>query len=143
MRMPPLLNVGEVCWVAVRNMVENPEHASGEGKDRPAILGWKTSDGRWGVIGTTTRSTYQDGTPRVRIPKELWEDVYPELGDRPGYLWGDRAPVVVAADIHDHIGWAPPELRALAARPITNMTQSLKNDFLRLRPDELPLVGDR
>jgi hypothetical protein len=135
--MPPMFTVGEICWVAVRNLIENPEHATGDGKDRPAILSWKTPLDRWGVIGTTTNSTYADGKPRVRIPPHLWEDAHPALGHRPGYLWGVRAAVVIATDVHDHVGWASPELRAIAIRHVINATPAQKNDFRRLRPDEL------
>lgn len=62
------------------------------------------------------------------------------LPRRAGYLWGDRAHRVPGADIGDHIGWACPELRAMATRPIVNLRPTDRNDFLRLRSDELHVV---
>ena len=65
---------GEVCWTSVRNLKENPDHASGPGKPRPGILVAPAED-RWMVIGTTTVAHFRDGHPRTRIPPHLWEDV--------------------------------------------------------------------
>jgi hypothetical protein len=134
--VPALLQAGEICWVGVRNPKENPDHADGEPKFRPAIL-FKPSDEGWVVIGTTSHNKYESGDPRIPIPSELWEDVHPGLPRRPGFLWGDKAPWVQIEDIGSHIGWASPPLRALAARNLGNVRQPEKNTFLRLRPDEL------
>jgi hypothetical protein len=136
--VPALGIAGEICWVAVRNPLENPDHSvdSGPGKPRPAILAWPVNH-RWAVIGTTTLSSYGNGSPRMRIPPELWEHAHRSLGGRPGYLWGEKAPVVVARDVGDHIGWASAQLRAFAIRPITNVRPTDRSNFLRLRADEL------
>ena len=106
---------GEICWVAVRNLRENPAHAAehGAGKERPGILVAPSRD-RWLVIGTTTNATFIDGAPRTRIPAEHWEAVHRALGRRAGFLWGNRVQFVPITDVGDHIGFASPELRRLA-----------------------------
>jgi hypothetical protein len=98
-------------------------------------------NGGWVVIGTTGHDRFGSGAGRTRIPSELWEDHYPNLPLRPGHLWGDRAQWVAEADVVEHIGWAPPALRALAARPIVNLRPSDRNAFLRLTSAELAEAG--
>jgi hypothetical protein len=136
MIIPALKRPGETCWVGVRNPIENPDHATGEPKLRPAILVRLQGDG-WVVIGTTSRATYSSGTPRLRIPSDLWEDAHPGLPRRAGYLWGSTAPWVRSEDVGSHIGWAIPPLRAFAVRHAENVAPKDRNAFLRLRPDEL------
>jgi hypothetical protein len=140
MIVPALLQVGEICWIGVRNPVQNPDHADNQPKFRPAIL-FKSSGGGWVVIGTTSHATYESGEARTRIPSELWDGVHPGLPRRRGYLWGEKAPWVQTDDIGSHIGWASPPLRALAARDVRNVTELEKNNFLRLRQDELTATG--
>ena len=135
LQVPALQLPGEICWVAVRNLRENPDHAEGDGKLRPGILVGRRLD-RWLVIGTTSVGTYLDGSPRVRIPDELWAGALPALYGG-GYLWGSRVQHLPREDIGHHIGWAPPELRAFAVAPISNLSMTERNAFLRLRPDEL------
>ncbi len=122
MKFPAMLWPGEICWTAIRNLREDPSHAAehGLGKERPGIL-VAPSGSRWLVIGTTTRSTFADGSPRTRIPAEEWEAAHPALGGRAGYLWGDKVQFVPTADIGDHIGFAAPELRRLSVEPIVNI----------------------
>lgn len=136
MKIPALGQPGEICWVGVRNPIENPDHATGDPKYRPAILIRPSNDG-WLVIGTTSHRIFANGEARQRIPVELWEAMFPSLPRRAGYFWGTKATWVVTSDVGDHIGWAPPELRALAVRDLANVTRSERNDFLRLRPEEL------
>lgn len=135
LRVPAVGVPGEVCWVAVRNLREDPSHAEGDGKPRPGVLVRELED-RWLVIGTTSVPRYRDGARRTRIPDHLWSQAYPALHG-PGYLWGTKVQYVPHADLGDHIGWAPPELRALAVGPIVNLRQCDRNDFLRYRPDEV------
>ena len=126
---------GEVCWTSVRNLKENPDHAVGPGKPRPGILVAPASD-RWMVIGTTTVAHFRDGSPRTRIPPNLWEEVMHRLYGA-GYLWGHNVQFVPHDDIGTHIGWASPKLRGFAIEPIDNIhDQQVREDFLRLRPDE-------
>lgn len=134
--VPSILVPGEVCWIAIRNLIEQPEHATDAGKPRPAILLDRLQDGRWRVIGATTSSRYRDGTDRSRIPARLWEEKFAAIF-RAGYLWSDRPAVVPSTDISTHLGWACPELRAFATRPMSSLTPASRNNFLRLRPDEL------
>lgn len=131
---------GEICWVGVRNPIEDADHAVGDAKFRPAIL-LRPEGQSWVVIGTTSRQTFASGAERERIPSELWERAHPALPQRPGYLWGDKATWVRSDDIGDHIGWAPPLLRALAVRTLRNLSPQQRNDFLRLRPDERQAAG--
>lgn len=135
MEFPAFMQPGEVCWTSVRNLKENPEHASGPGKPRPGILVAPAED-RWMVIGTTTVAHFRDGNPRTRIPPHLWEDVMHRLYGA-GYLWGHKVQFVPNDDLGTHIGWASPELRAFAIEPIDNIhDQQVRERFLRLRADE-------
>lgn len=122
---------GEICWTAIRNLREDPSHAAehGLGKERPGIL-VATSGSRWLVIGTTTKSTFSDGSPRTRIPAEHWEAAHPALRGRAGYLWGDKVQFVPTADIGDHIGFAAAELRSLGIEPIVNIDATTRAAFL-------------
>jgi len=61
----------------------------------------------------------------------------PGLGRGESYLWGGRPVVIAAADIVEHIGWAPPELRALFVRNQPTLDPAVRRDFLRLRADEV------
>ncbi len=135
MDIPALRSPGEICWVGIRNPIENPDHRMGEPKLRPAILIRPQDDG-WVVIGTTSRPLFASGASRSRIPADLWEEAYQSMPHRAGYLWGSRAPWVPVEDIGDHIGWAPPQLRAFAVRGLENVCQKDRNTFLRLRADE-------
>lgn len=131
MKFPAMLWSGEICWTAIRNLREDPTHAAdyGPGKERPGILVAQHED-RWLVIGTTTKGTFAAGAPRTRIPAEYWENAHPALGHRGGYLWGDKVQYVPRADIGEHIGFASPELRLLAAAPIVNLSASMRVAFL-------------
>jgi hypothetical protein len=122
---------GEICWTAIRNLREDPSHAAelGLGKERPGILVAPTGS-RWLVIGTTTKSTFADGSPRMRIPAGHWEAAHPPLGGRAGYLWGDKVQFVPTSDIGDHIGTASPELRRLAMAPLVNTDAATRAAFL-------------
>lgn len=82
---------GEICWTTVRNHREDPTHSAehGAGKPRPGILVCQSGK-TWLVIGTTSKDRFADGTPRVRIPSEHWEDIHPGLPRRAGYLWVGR-----------------------------------------------------
>lgn len=122
---------GEICWTAIRNLREDPSHAAenGPGKERPGIL-VAASGSRWLVIGTTTKGTFADGSPRTRIPAEYWEVAHPALGGRAGYLWGDKVQFVPTADIRDHIGFAAAELRSLSIEPIVNIDATTRAAFL-------------
>jgi hypothetical protein len=132
--MPPLGQPGEICWMAIRNLIENPDHAVGPGKERPGILFDRLNDGRWRVIGTTSKAFYATGTPRTRIRADLWEASLPLY--KPGYLWGGKIAVIPNSDIGDRIGFANPELRAIASRQVVGITPTERNQFLRLQPGE-------
>jgi hypothetical protein len=132
------LRPGDIRWVAIRNPREQPEHAFGPGKHRPAVLVRPAAPGdRWIVIGVTSQAIFKTtGGPRVRIRPELWEFAYPGLNG-PGYVWSPNHVSVATADIAELIGTAPPELRAHIARPIETLDRRTRNDFLRFTPDEL------
>lgn len=137
MKVPALLWPGEICWTTVRNLREDASHAAehSQGKPRPGILVGQSGE-RWLVIGTTSKDAFADGSPRVRIPSDQWEDAHPSLPRRAGYLWGSKLQYVPVADIGDHIGSASPALRALSIRDIENIDQASREEFGRLRPDE-------
>lgn len=141
MKMPSMFVPGEVCWVGVRHPLEDPSSATGPTKLRPAILVGKVgrsadaTDDRWAVVGVTTNTTFADGRPRTAVPAHLWGPGS-QLGSR-AYLWSNRCPIVNASDIAEHIQWATPELRAFVVAGIVNLSRAVRNDFLRLRPDEL------
>jgi len=102
---PAELEIGEVVEVAVRNPLEN---AANSGKPRPAVLvasETRRGDG-WLIMGLTTKPTFADGSPRVRIPNPR------AIGlEGNGYLWGNTLTWVEARSVESHIGWAD---RALA-----------------------------
>jgi hypothetical protein len=83
----------------------NPlENATAVGKYRPALI-VSGDDHRWRVMGFTTKSYYEDGSPRVPIPD------YAVIGlPSPGYFWGTRLTRVDPADIGDYIGDADASL---------------------------------
>lgn len=138
MRMPAMLWPGEICWTTVRNHREDPTHSAehGAGKPRPGILVCQSGK-TWLVIGTTSKDRFADGTPRVRIPSEHWEDLHPGLPRRAGDLWGRKVQFVPVADIGEHIGTASPALRALSVRDIENLDRNSCDEFARPRPDEI------
>jgi hypothetical protein len=97
---------GEVVVAAVGHPLEDPSAAT---KRRPAIL-LERHDGRWWLMGLTSKPTYRDGQPRTPISNP---DALGLTG--PGYLWG-RPTHVSALDVHTHIGWADEPTADLLAR---------------------------
>jgi hypothetical protein len=95
------LAFGQIRWTSIMNPLEN---ATAVGKYRPALI-VSGDDHRWRVMGFTTKSYYEDGSPRVPIPD------YAVIGlPSPGYFWGTRLTRVDPADIGDYIGDADASL---------------------------------
>lgn len=139
MFIPPFFRPGEIAWISVRQPRIKPETATGDTKMRPAMLVGEPSPGKWMVVGLTSLAKYADDRPRTPVPVDLWA---PVATGRPNirqnvYFWGPTAPVVGVDDIIEHITDAGPELRAAIVRSVDNVPKTLRNDLLRLRPDEL------
>ncbi len=132
MFFPPLLQAGEIVHVVVRNLKEEPKHATGKGKERLGLLGGRFSDDVWYVLCSTGKPEYANGEPRIRIPPELWEadGVIPPSFRNPGYVWSNRAAYVPTKDIIEHMGFAPLELRVFFSNIITNLPDDVRQGFL-------------
>lgn len=99
----PVFEPGELAIARVRNPLEDP---GASGKARPVVL-LHRFDGRWNVMGLTTKASRIDGTPRDPVPD------YGVVGlTGPGYLWG-RPVLIDALDVLSHVGWIDPLLAAL------------------------------
>ncbi len=127
MKFPQILLPGQICWSVIRNHREDPSHGAehGPGKERPGIL-VTARNGVWLVIGTTSKSIYSDGLPRIRIPPEEWEGAHDGLRGRPGYLWGQKVQYVPEGDIHDYIGLASAPCAASAVNPSSTSTTAFE-----------------
>lgn len=98
------LNFGQIRWCNVRNPIEN---VAAEGKWRPAMLVSENGT-RWRIMGFTTKSRFEDGTPRVAIP-----DFHAIGLPKTGYLWGHRLTRIDTSDIGIYIGEADSQLTRL------------------------------
>lgn len=99
-KMPQIqthIHFAEIRWTNIRNPLED---AQAVGKLRPAVMISEEAD-RWRVMGLTTKSTYEDGLPRIRVPDHQAVGL-----NGPGFLWGHRVTRVNAEDIGIYIGRA-------------------------------------
>lgn len=87
----------EIRWTDIRNPLED---AQAVGKLRPAVMMSEEAD-RWRVMGLTTKSTYEDGLARIRVPDHQAVGL-----NGPGFLWGHRLTRVNTEDIGTYIGRA-------------------------------------
>jgi hypothetical protein len=103
MMRDPVFEAGEVAIARVRNPLEDP---NASGKPRPVVL-LHRYNGRWNVMGLTSKASRSDGTPRDPVP-----DTEAVGLTGPGYLWG-RPVLIDAPDVLSHVGWVDPLLAAL------------------------------
>lgn len=129
------IQAGQVCWAAVRNPKENPSHSVGVGKDRPVIVASVERHSAT-VIGTTTLREFQNGTPRERIPYDLWEGRYRGQIEGAGYFWGGRPARLPGSDISGQVGTAPTRLRMLAACSVSDLAPGALIDLVTAGLDE-------
>lgn len=104
--------------------VGNPlENAYCTGKFRPAVLVERV-DGHWLLMGLTSKSTYDNGLPRVAVPNPN------RVGLRgPGYLWGDKLTRVNVLDVSHQIGWVDRQL-AIAVADLAHLSPRHRRQLL-------------